>query len=369
MTVPKLAAWQALYPGDVHSVRVVRETGRLPELLPKLDALREALERLEAKAAKAKAAEQVGDGCFGGGDDTEAKRAKALDKLARQIAKQQAKIDAVRCEVADERNRHCALPEHDAGVSYFVLFKTARAATIAKQVVNVPNAHFEVGPAPTPSSVSWSSLTATSERARYPSSAAAAAAYIAVLFLWAMPIGFVSSLMNLDTLYKYLPFLEDVLNWLGPQATSFVSAFLPTLALIIFLALLPPFCLWCAGMEKHASTGRVQAAAFGKLFTFNFIWTFLGLSIGSSLFNSMTAILEQARHTSPLDPPRSFLSSPDLPIPRSAHISPRSPHKSSLSSPDLRILEQPSELLSMLANGLANTSATYMCILIIYTPF
>ena len=315
-----LAVWQSLYPGEVHSVRVVREVGKLPKLLPKLDGLRERLASLEAHVARVRLGEEAaGGGCCDDGADHADKQSKALDKLERRLAKQKAKVDAVRCEVALERDQHCVLHEHDVGVSYFVLFKTARTATIAKQVVNVPNAHFEIGPAPTPSSVCWSSLTTKAERGRYPSSAASAIVYIVVLFLWAIPIAAVSAFMTLDNLYKYLPFLAPILSNLG-SAEAFVSAFLPTLALIIFMTLLPPFCMWCAGMEKPGSIGRMQASAFVKLFRFNFIWNFLGLAIGSSLIKSMTAILEQ-----------------------------------------------PSEILTMLSSGLGNASNTYICFLIILT--
>lgn len=229
-------------------------------------------------------------------------------------------VDAVRCEVALEREKYCASAAHDVGVSYFVLFRTARAATIAKQVVNVPNAHFEICPAPTPTAVCWSSLKPSAERTRYPVSVLAQAAYAAALFFYAIPIAFVSSLMNLDNLYAYLPFLETVMGWIGPTGEAFVEALLPTLALIVFMAILPLFCMWISGFERHASIGRTQAAAFVKFFRFQFVWSFLGLSIGASLLNSVQAILHQ-----------------------------------------------PSQILGMLSSGLANASTTFICLLIIFT--
>ncbi len=320
--------WDSLYPGEVHSVRVVRETGRLPSLLPRLDELRQALALLDRKAlALAEARDTLRDGGAhaagnrgGGGNDAADKRTKAQAELAQKLLSMQAKIDAVRCEVAMERKMYATTAANDVGISYFVLFKSARTATIAKQVVNVAKARFEVLPAPTPDSVRWMSLKPTMERARYPSSAVAKLLYYALLFLWAIPIAFVSSLMSLDALYKHLPFLEPLVVGLGPTAQSFVAAFLPTVALLIFNCLLPYFCIWIVSLEGHECIGRMQGAAFVKLFIFEYVWSFLGLAIGSSLLKSLTAILEQ-----------------------------------------------PSQVLTMLSSGLADAGTTFICLLVLMT--
>lgn len=107
----RLGVWQTLYPGEVHSVRVVREVGRLSALLPKLDALRHTLDRMEGQAAKLReGAGSAGEdgGGEGGGKDSGGKggggkggglcgdgRAKALAKLEAKAVKQKAKVGAV----------------------------------------------------------------------------------------------------------------------------------------------------------------------------------------------------------------------------------------------------------------------------------
>ena len=52
----------------------------------------------------------------------------------------------------------------------------------------------------------------------------------------------------------------------------FLEGFLPTLALIIFTALLPQFCMAMASMEGHANLGKMQGSAFVKFYRFQFVW-------------------------------------------------------------------------------------------------
>ena len=75
--------------------------------------------------------------------------------------------------------------------------------------------------------------------------------------------------------------------------TAFLEGFLPTIALIVFTALLPMLCMALSTSEGHANLGKVQGAAFVKFYRFQFVWNFLGLSLAGSLLNQVQAILDR----------------------------------------------------------------------------
>ena len=61
---------------------------------------------------------------------------------------------------------------------------------------------------------------------------------IAMVLLWLIPLTFVASLISLDNLMIILPFLRPAIES-STILAGFLQGFLPSLAIIIFLALLP----------------------------------------------------------------------------------------------------------------------------------
>ena len=240
--------WRHIYPGEVQCVRMVRDTGALPKQLALLDRLEAALPKLEA-AAKAPAAKGLAALC-----------AASPASRQRKVEQCRAKLNKARDAVAALKERYCG-EDADAGLSYFVLFKTRRTATIAKQVLNLPDASFEVVPAPVPTAVRWEALKPSAERFRAPISFAASCLYAAMLFFYAVPIGIVSTLMNLSSLYELLPFLRDILQAAGPTLESFIAALLPTVALLAFVSLLPTLCIFISSCEHAPAAQDTSAAA------------------------------------------------------------------------------------------------------------
>lgn len=286
-----LHTWEGLYPGEIFSVRMVRDTGKLPKLLAKVDKLLAKLARLDQreqslKDAKGKDARTAfaKKTCFGLGPSLDAKRAKLEAQLAQQ-----------RLKVADAKHQFCT-HANDRGLAYFVLFKASRVCTIASQVVALPGASFEVSVAPVPTGVRWNALKPLAIRARIPTRIAAKAGYWAMLFFYLPIIGFISSLLNVDELYKLFPVVRAVLQALGPQVETFIFALMPTIVFKIFLALLPAICHFFASLHGFSSAGQVAATAYTNLYTFNLITVFLGVSIASSLLSSVYVIIN--------DPPK-----------------------------------------------------------------
>jgi len=65
------------------------------------------------------------------------------------------------------------------------------------------------------------------------------AALILLILLWTIPVAFISSLISLDTVYKYLPSLGDFIDKLGPTVANTAKNIIPITVLSIWLSFLP----------------------------------------------------------------------------------------------------------------------------------
>lgn len=118
------------------------------------------------------------------------------------------------------------------------------------------------------------------------------------IFFYMIPIGFISALTTLENLKKILPFLKPVVD---QQAIKTVlEAYLPQLALIIFMALLPKFLLFLSKEEGIPTQSHAERAASGKFFYFSVLNVFIGVTIGSTLFTTVKVILKDTSKIVPL---------------------------------------------------------------------
>lgn len=118
------------------------------------------------------------------------------------------------------------------------------------------------------------------------------------IFFYMIPIGLISALTTLDNLKKILPFLKPVLD--QPEIRTVLGAFLPQLALIIFLSLLPGFLLFLSKAEGIPSLSHAQRAASGKYFYFSVLNVFIGVTVGHTLFETLKEIEKDPNSLVPL---------------------------------------------------------------------
>ncbi|KAE7996140.1 hypothetical protein FH972_000888 [Carpinus fangiana] len=117
---------------------------------------------------------------------------------------------------------------------------------------------------------------------------------LAILF-YMIPIAFISALTTLENLKKLIPFIKPVVN-IGALKTV-LEAFLPQLALIIFLALLPKFLFFLSKAEGIPSVSHAVRAASGKYFYFSVFNVFIGVTVGGALFASLKKIEKHPNST------------------------------------------------------------------------
>lgn len=108
------------------------------------------------------------------------------------------------------------------------------------------------------------------------------------IFFYMIPIGIISAFTNLKNLKKLLPFTKPIVN--QPAVRTVLEAYLPQLALIIFLALLPKLLLFLSKAEGIPSLSHVTRAASGKYFYFTVLNVFFGVTLGSSLFDTLKKV-------------------------------------------------------------------------------
>ncbi|KAK4589079.1 hypothetical protein RGQ29_019903 [Quercus rubra] len=87
---------------------------------------------------------------------------------------------------------------------------------------------------------------------------------------------------------KYLPFLKPIVDI--DAIKTVLEAYLPQLALIIFLALLPKLLYSLSKAEGIPSEGHVVRAASGKYFYFIVLNVFIGVTVGGTLFSTFKDI-------------------------------------------------------------------------------
>eukprot|EP00246_Nothoceros_aenigmaticus_P015537 TRINITY_DN651_c0_g1_i1.p1 TRINITY_DN651_c0_g1~~TRINITY_DN651_c0_g1_i1.p1 ORF type:complete len:746 (-),score=124.95 TRINITY_DN651_c0_g1_i1:589-2826(-) len=170
----------------------------------------------------------------------------------------------------------------------FCFFNSRRAAAAAGQCVHAPRANtWQTQPAPEPREVIWTNLSISFYSRSVRELVVYGIVFLTVVF-YMIPIGIISALTTLENLQKTAPFIKPIVK-IG-VLKSVLEAYLPQLALIIFLALLPKLLLFLSKMEGIVAQSQIVRAAAGKYFYFIVFNVFLGVTIGGSLFSSGKAI-------------------------------------------------------------------------------
>ncbi|KAL1829552.1 hypothetical protein ACET3Z_007964 [Daucus carota] len=121
--------------------------------------------------------------------------------------------------------------------------------------------------------------------------------FLTIVF-YMIPIGLVSAFTTLANLKKLLPFIKPVVN--QDAIRTVLEAYLPQLALIIFLALLPKFLLFLSKAEGIPSESHAVRAASGKYFYFSVLNVFIGVTLGGTLFSTLKTIQKSTDSIIPL---------------------------------------------------------------------
>lgn len=114
--------------------------------------------------------------------------------------------------------------------------------------------------------------------------------FLTIVF-YMIPIGLISAFTTLPNLRKMLPFLRPLVD--QDVVKTVLQAYLPQIALIVFLALLPKFLLFLSKAEGIPSESHAIRAASGKYFYFSVLNVFIGVTLSATLFDTFKSIQKE----------------------------------------------------------------------------
>lgn len=168
--------------------------------------------------------------------------------------------------------------------SALIFFSSRVAAASAAQSLHARMVDtWTVEDAPEPRQLIWSNLSLN----YYAREVRKYVVYIIValtICFYMIPIGIISAFTTLKKLVKLLPFIKPIVNIVAIRTV--LEAYLPQLALIIFLAMLPKLLMFLSKMEGIPSESHAVRAASGKYFYFIVLNVFIGVTLGGTLFGN-----------------------------------------------------------------------------------
>ncbi|XP_062187496.1 CSC1-like protein ERD4 [Phragmites australis] len=207
------------------------------------------------------------------------KKVDTIEYCSEQIKELLPKLEAEQKITLREKQQRAAI----------VFFNSRSAAASASQTLHAQVFdEWTVMEAPEPRQIIWSNLQRKIYERQIRQAVVYAIVFLIVLF-YTVPITAISAVTTLENLREKLPFLKVVVD--QKEIKTVLEAYLPQIALIVFLALLPTLLMFLSKAEGIPSQGHVVRAASGKYFYFIIFNVFLGYTIGSALLNSLTTII------------------------------------------------------------------------------
>ncbi|KAI8140824.1 hypothetical protein BJV82DRAFT_621286 [Fennellomyces sp. T-0311] len=176
----------------------------------------------------------------------------------------------------------------------FVTFEHSVSACIASQVLidSTPfRLHAEL--AAEPRNVLWENI-AMHGRERTIRKAVIFCILIFLVFFWVFPISYFSALTSERSLQNYFPWLLDLASK-SKILHQIVVGFLPTLAVVVFMAILPVIVNILSVIEGFQSRSEAEESSFSKHFFFLLFNLLLVFTVTSTLFKTLTDMIEDPK--------------------------------------------------------------------------
>lgn len=174
--------------------------------------------------------------------------------------------------------------------SGFVTFTNLHARYAALQMVHHESPFvLKCEEAPVPDDIYWQNVGKTNRDLQV-GRLLGNAWTVLLCFFWTIPVAFIVSLGNVETLKSQLPFLND---WI--EAVPLIEPALKQLSPLLLLVLnaaLPTILAIFAKLEGPISTSVLEASLFVKLSIFTLVQTFFVASISGSLTSAINEMIQ-----------------------------------------------------------------------------
>ncbi|KAI8330473.1 hypothetical protein BC941DRAFT_440604 [Chlamydoabsidia padenii] len=173
----------------------------------------------------------------------------------------------------------------------FVTFEDAMSASIASQVlIDSTPFRLKAQMAPEPRDVLWENI-AMHGRERWIRKVLMFGVLLLLVFFWVIPISYFSALTNENSLRYYFPWLMDLASK-NKILQQIIQSFLPTLGVVIFMAILPMILNALSVVEGFQTRSEAEESTFSKHFFFLLLNVLLVFTASSALFKTLRDILE-----------------------------------------------------------------------------
>ncbi|KAF8732286.1 hypothetical protein HU200_016266 [Digitaria exilis] len=209
------------------------------------------------------------------------KKVDTIEYCSEQIKELLPKLEAEQRTTLRDKQQRAAI----------VFFNSRSAAASASQTLHAQVFDkWTVMEAPEPREMIWPNLSRNIYERQIRQVVVYVIVFLTVVF-YTVPIAAISAVTTLDNLRKLLPFLKVVVDIKAIK--TILQAYLPQIALIVFLALLPAFLMFLSKSEGIPSQSHVVRATSGKYFYFIVFNVFLVYTLAGSLFTSAKAIINK----------------------------------------------------------------------------
>jgi hypothetical protein len=302
------AYFERIFPNEVRQATVYLQIDGLQKLSAERQTAIETVEKAVA-FTKTKPDKPSPQAKIGGKGPCGGEKVDAIEHFTKEIERLNGEIDEKRAEILSEKaDEEGKAPEQanveDNGDKETSDSKTTDLVTTSTGVVTFTSLRAKqsaiqceisgkadnvtVFPVADPEGVLWNNVTVPLNRQRT-LGAQAAALWSAGILFWAVPVSFITSIANLNSILKTLGLgqVDSSTFWYG-----LVAGLLPVIALAILMAVLY-MSIVAAGTYwvrfKSASEVDAYALWWHQLFQFANLWLIL---IGGSFFNQLDTLLE-----------------------------------------------------------------------------
>ncbi|RHZ47076.1 hypothetical protein Glove_593g9 [Diversispora epigaea] len=172
----------------------------------------------------------------------------------------------------------------------FVTFENMTSAQLASQVLICPKPFkCTTALAPGPRDVYWHNLSIR-QREMLLRSVIVTIAIILIVFFWSIPILYLSTLLDMDTLEKVFPWLKRLAEQ-NEILKAFIQGSLPTLAVTIFFGIVPKVMKYFSRLQGYHARSTIEFSTFSKYFLFLLVNYLLVFTIGGTIINTLGEII------------------------------------------------------------------------------
>ncbi|KAF7803929.1 CSC1-like protein ERD4 [Senna tora] len=273
--------FKAIYPDTFYRSLVVTDNKQVNKIWEELEGYKKKLARAEAIHAQSKT--------IGNPEGTRPTHRTGflglIGKKVDSIEYLKGKIDNTLPKLESEQKVTVREKQQNAAIVFFTnrVAASSAAQSLHAQMVD----KWTVMDAPEPRQLIWTNLRIRYFEREVRQYVVYAVVAVTVLF-YMIPITFVSAFTTLKNLVKILPFIKPIVRI--HVLKTVLEAYLPQIALLIFLALLPSFLYFLSKLEGIPTQSHAVRATSGKYFYFTVLNVFIGVTIGGTLFGTFKEI-------------------------------------------------------------------------------